>query len=145
MSMRVVLNLPIPDVAIQDRRRGRRFSLNLPCRCESPSSMSAKLAGTTCNISRTGILARFTKPGASEVLPQVGETALLEIDLPTSPNFSPRFLHCMATVVRVLDVETNHLTVAFELGRVRVEERSTKAAVRTETILQMPTGPSRVQ
>ena len=95
-------------------------------------------------MSRSGVLGKFTKPGASEVWPQVGEIAHLEIDLPTGPNFSPRFLDCMAVVVRVLD-ETDHLAVAFDLRRFRVEERSTKESVRTGTIFQMPTGPSRVQ
>jgi hypothetical protein len=95
-------------------------------------------------MSRTGVLARFTRPGASEALPKVGETALLEIDLPTSPNFSPRILDCMAIVMRVLD-QTDHLAVAFELRRVRVEERHKEATSDTGAIFQMPTGPGRVQ
>ena len=95
-------------------------------------------------MSRTGVFARFVHPGASEVLPRVGEIAHLEIDLPTSPNFSPRILDCMALVVRVLD-QTDHLAVAFELRRFRVEERPTKESVDTGTIFQMPTGPGRVQ
>ncbi len=127
MSMLELLHLPIPEVVHKDPRRGRRFSLSLSCSCKSPSSEFAQLAGRTCDMSRTGVLARFPKPGASEALPKVGETALLEIDLPTSPNFSPRFLQCMAIVVRVLDVETDHLTVAFELRRIRVEDRHKKA------------------
>jgi hypothetical protein len=77
-------------------------------------------------MSRTGVLARFTRPGASEALPKVGETALLEIDLPTSPNFSPRFLQCMAIVERVLNEGNENLSVAFELRRIRVEDRHKK-------------------
>jgi hypothetical protein len=137
--------LLIPDVAIKDPRRGRRFSLVLPCRITSPHTKYIRLAGTTCNMSRTGVLVRFYHLGASVVLPQVGESAPLEIDLPTSPSFSPRFLHCMAVVVRVLEVETDHLAVAFELRRVRVEERHKEATSDTGAIFQMPTGPGRVQ
>lgn len=144
MSMPGTRGLPIPDGAIQAPGPGRRFALSMPCCCMSPAPAFARLAGRTCDMSRSGVLARFTKPGASEVLPQVGETARLEIDLPTSPNFSPRFLDCMAVVVRVLD-ETDHLAVAFELRRVRVEERPTKESVRAGTILQPPAGPGRVQ
>lgn len=138
-------HLQIPIVAISDPRQGRRFSLRLPCCCTSPSLRFARLAGTTCDMSRSGVLARFDKPGASEVLPRVGEVALLEIDLPKSPSFSPRFLHCIAIIVRVLEVETNHLSVAFELRRVRVEEAHKKALASTGTIFQMPTGSGRMQ
>ena len=123
MSMQEFLRLPIPDVAGKDPRRGRRFSLSLSCSYMSPSLGFAQLAGKTCDMSRTGVLARFPKPGASEVLPKVGETALLEIDLPSSPNFSPRFLQCMAIVVRVLNEGNENLSVAFELRRIRVEDR----------------------
>jgi len=96
-------------------------------------------------MSRSGVLARFIKPGASEIWPQVGETALLEIDLPTSPDSSPTFLHCMATVVRVLDVDADHLTVALELRRFRLVESHEKASVDNGTNFQLPTGPGRVQ
>jgi len=126
MSLLELRHLPVPDVAGMDPRRGRRFSLSLSCSCMSPSAEFAPLAGKTCNMSRTGVLARFNRPGASEVLPKVGETALLEIDLPTSPNFSPRFLQCMAIVVRVLDEGNENLSVAFELRRIRVEDRHKK-------------------
>jgi hypothetical protein len=96
-------------------------------------------------MSRSGVLARFTKPSASEVLPQVGETALLEIDLPTSPNFSARFMRCMAVVVRVVAVETDQLAVAFALRRIRVEEHHQKASFDTGADLQTPPGPGGVQ
>jgi hypothetical protein len=95
-------------------------------------------------MSRTGVLATFVRPGASEVLPQVGEIAHLEIDLPTSPNFSPRILDCMAIVMRVLD-QTDHLAVAFELRRVRVEERHNSASFDAGALPQTPAGPGKVQ
>ena len=95
-------------------------------------------------MSRTGVFARFVHPGASEVLPRVGEIAHLEIDLPTSPNFSPRFLDCMAVVVRVLD-QADHLAVAFELRRVRVEERHKTVSFDAEALPQPPAGPGKVQ
>ena len=95
-------------------------------------------------MSRTGVFARFVHPGASEFLPQVGEIAHLEIDLPTAPDFSPRFLDCMAIVVRVLD-QTDHLAVAFELRRVRVEERQETASFDAGGLPQTPAGPGKVQ
>ena len=95
-------------------------------------------------MSRTGALVRFDHLGTSEVLPQVGETALLEIALPTSPSFAPRFLQCKAVVVRVQGPKTEIPTVAFELRRVRVEERHTKASVDGEAIDQIPAGSGRV-
>jgi hypothetical protein len=134
----------IPDAVIQNPRRGRRFSLVLPCHVTSPYTRSIRIAGTTLNMSRTGVLVRFYHLGASEALPQVGEVAPLEIDLPTGPSISPRILRCMAVVVRILEVETDHLAVAFELRRVRVEERHEKASFDIEAIPQSPTG-SRVQ
>jgi hypothetical protein len=95
-------------------------------------------------MSRMGVFARFVHPGVSEVLPRVGEIAHLEIDLPTSPNFSPRFLDCMAVVVRVLD-QTDHLAVAFELRRVRVEERHKAASFDAGALPQTLAGPGKVQ
>ena len=123
MSMLGTRRLQIPDGAIQAPGPGRRFALNLPCCCMSPAPGFARLAGRTCDMSRSGVLARFTKPRASEVLPRVGETAVLEIDLPTGSHFSPRFMRCMAIIVRVLETEPDHLDVAFALRRVRLEER----------------------
>jgi hypothetical protein len=145
MSMLGTRRLPTPDGAIQVPGPGRRFALSLPCSCMSPAPGFARLAGRTCDMSRSGVLARFTKPGASEVLPQVGETALLEIDLPTSANFSPRFMRCTAVVVRVVAVETDQLAVAFALRRIRVEERHQKASCDTGVDLQTPPGPGGVQ
>jgi len=95
-------------------------------------------------MSRTGVLATFVHPGASEVLPRVGEIAHLEIDLPTSPNFSPRILDCMAVVVRVLD-ETDRLAVAFELRRVRVEERHKTESFDAGSLPQTLAAPGKVQ
>ncbi len=91
-------------------------------------------------MSRTGALVRFYHVDASEVLPKVGEAAPLEIDLPTSPSFAPRHLQCMAVVVRVDALETDRLAVAFELRRVRVEERQKKASSNTEATFEAPAG-----
>jgi hypothetical protein len=96
-------------------------------------------------MSRTGALVRFYHVDASEVLPKVGESAPLEIDLPTSPSFAPRYLQCMAVVARVVAVETDHLAVAFELRRVRVEERHKKASSDTEAIFEAAAGSGPVQ
>ena len=135
----------IPDAVIKEPRRGKRFSLALPCHVTSPYGRCIRIAGTTLNMSRTGVLVRFYHVGASEALPKVGEVTVLEIDLPTSPSFAPRYLQCMAVVVRVVAVETDHLAVAFELRRVRVEERSKMASSDTEAKFEAPAGPGRVQ
>ena len=135
----------IPEDVVKDPRQARRFPLVLPCQVTSPYARSIWMAGTTVNMSRTGALVRFSDPGAAEALPKVGEVALLEVDLPICPSFSPRFLKCMTVVVSVHEVATDHLEVALELRRVRVEERQKKESSDTATILQMPTGPGRVQ
>ena len=134
----------LPDNVIKDPRRGRRFSLALPCHVNSPDTRFVRVDGTTLNMSRTGVLVRFYHLGASEALPKVGEVAPLEIDLPTSPSFAPRFLQCMAEVVRVVAVESDHLAVAFELRRVRVEERHKKESCDTGAISQVAAEPGRV-
>ena len=96
-------------------------------------------------MSRTGVLVRFYHVGASEVLPKVGEVSPLEIDLPTSPSFEPRYLRCMGVVVRMVAVETDHLAVAFELRRVRVEKRDQKASSDTEATFAASAGSGPVQ
>ena len=136
---------PVPDDVIKDPRRASRFPLVLPCHVTSPDTRFVRVGGTTLNMSRTGVLVRFYHLGASEVLPQVGEVAPLEIDLPRSPRFSPKFLQCMAVVVRVVAVESDHLAVAFEFRWVRVEERRKKESSDTGAISQMATGLGRVQ
>lgn len=96
-------------------------------------------------MSRTGALVRFYHVDATLVLPKVGDSTPLEIDLPSSPSFAPRYLHCMAVVTRVVAVETDHLAVAFELSRVRVEERQKKASSDTKATFEAPAGPGPVQ
>jgi len=135
----------IPDVVIKDPRRGRRFALQLRCHVTPSLAQCIRISGTTLNMSRTGVLARFYHLDASEALPKVGGVAPLEIDLPTCPGSAPRSLHCIAVVVRVVAVETDHLAVAFELRRVRVGERQKQASFDPETRFQSPAGPARVQ
>jgi hypothetical protein len=95
-------------------------------------------------MSRTGVLVKFSHRGASEVLPKVGEIAFLEIDLPSSQSISPRFLDCVGVVVRISEVEADHLEVAFELRRLRVDERHKKASSDTGPALQTPAEPGPV-
>lgn len=83
----------------------------------------AEMAGMTHDISRSGVLVEFRDAEHAQSLPAVGEAALLEIDLPSTPDFSPRYLECLARVVRVAGDKREHPAVAFEFGQVSVQAR----------------------
>lgn len=55
--------------------------------------------GVTENISRSGVLVRWT--GAPAVVPRLGEAVRMDIELPANHGFGRKCIHCQGTVVRV--------------------------------------------
>ena len=98
---------PVPD----ERRRGRRFGLHLSCRIHCSSR--AEVGGLTEDISRSGLRVAFT---GQDSVPAVGEQVRIVIDLPSSPEISPRCLECAAEAVRAPRDDAHH-TVAFRMLR----------------------------
>lgn len=106
--------------ATLDRRAGRRFKLRLTCRISSPWEDAGELTGVTEDMSRSGIL--LTLDGSVEVLPAIGDTLKIIVDLPQSPNISPRCMVCMTKVVRVIDPQDAPASLAVQIHRVQVQD-----------------------
>jgi hypothetical protein len=97
-----------------DKRRGRRFSLRLPCRLLT--GLGA-LNGMTENISRSGMLIQFERVETLGPLPSVGDATHILVDLPQSGHIAPRCLECWVTAVRTVESEPEHWSMAFQIHR----------------------------
>jgi len=111
----------ISSASSVERRRGRRFALRLSCRLSPVSMKKADFAGTVINISRSGILMALDSAEIPTVV-RPDDVVRVVIDLPRHPSFSPRCLECIATVVRLVVVQTQ-TQVAVQIGRTRVTDR----------------------
>jgi len=109
-----------------DRRRGRRFNLRLSCRVCPVSTENVAFAGTVINISRSGILVGLDSAQISTVLAP-HDVVRVVVDLPRHPLFSPRWLECIATVVRIVPAQAQ-TQVAVEIGQIRVTDQNSKVA-----------------
>lgn len=104
-----------------ERRRGKRYLLRLSCRVTSPDERFKEIAGTTSDISRTGVRVVFKDATTFPKL-HLGESVCVLIDLPQSPYFSPRQLECTGKVVRIGENSPGGTWVACEIIRTRVRE-----------------------
>ena len=125
----------LPDTSAHERRRGHRFPLRLACRVTLPFRDSRELAGTTTDISRSGVKVVFENVGGSDELPAVGESATVLIDLPHSAYISPRCLECRGVTVRSDVLESDRFTVAFEIRRIRVCDRNGQSSEPNDSLL----------
>ena len=108
-----------------ERRRRPRFSTRLSCRVSPASKERAAFSGTVIDISRSGVLVVLNSAQISRVLRPDGVVRVV-IDLPRHPSFSPRFLECAATVVRIVAAGAQ-TEVAFEIGRMQVKAQNAQA------------------
>jgi hypothetical protein len=114
----------VPRNASEERRRERRFSLELSCRVCLASTERVEFAGTVINISRSGVLVGVDSAQISGLLRPDGAVRVV-IDLPRHPSFSPRCLECIATVVRIVAAKAQ-TQVAFEVGQMQVKVQNTE-------------------
>jgi hypothetical protein len=82
-----------------DRRTKSRIDLRLSCRVENGRSPSDNSGETTENISRNGLLLRWTRPTPA---PAAGSALRVEVELPSDGVFAPRLIRCESVVVRVI-------------------------------------------
>jgi hypothetical protein len=82
-----------------DRRTKTRVDLRLSCRIDRNSLVSDKSGETTENISRNGLLLRWTR---NAPVPAAGSAMRVEVELPSDGAFAPRMIRCESTVVRVI-------------------------------------------
>jgi hypothetical protein len=96
-----------------DRRDKSRLDLRLSCRVVTGDSISENSDNTTENISRNGLLLRWTRPTP---VPEAGSPIRVEVELPSDGLVSPRMIRCESTVVRVLPADNGQSHVALKVN-----------------------------
>ena len=107
----------------RDRRRKLRHRVERPCRVEPADAPLGEITGIATDISRSGMLVQIPGVVVYDLLPKVGETARIVIDLPPSVNYEPRSLECTARVVRVAGQDQDNPALAFEIHSMKIQSR----------------------
>jgi hypothetical protein len=105
-----------------DRRTKSRVDLKLSCRIDGAPQLSdnsldrsektATEKETTENISRNGLLLRWTRPTPA---PVAGSAMRVEVELPSDGDFAPRLMRCESTVVRIIPGDKGLSHVALKV------------------------------
>ena len=122
-----------------DRRTKLRADVRLSCRIVEGASVSENSGDTTENISRNGLLLRWTR---SAPVPETGSSMRVEVELPSEGVFAPRLLQCDSTVVRVIPIDGGNSHVALKVGSMRFVEDTTR--MRTIRLANEMTSQERV-
>jgi hypothetical protein len=115
------------------------MDVQLTCYVDAGKVTATPVQAITENISRTGILMRWT---AGTPLPAVDSRLVLDLELPENSEFGTRMMRCQATVVRVLPVEGRGHEIALKVRSMRFVR--TKPVVRTYDLERMPVASDRV-
>ncbi len=102
-----------------DRRTKPRVDLRLTCRIDGSSLISDNSGETTENISRNGLLLRWTRTAPA---PEAGSAMRVEVELPSDGAFAPRVIRCESTVVRVIKGADGRSQVALKVHTMRFVE-----------------------
>lgn len=109
-----------------DRRQKDRVDVQLTCFVSADRIEATPLRVLTENVSRTGILMRWT---AGAPLPKLAKTMTLDVALPENSEFGPRVMRCRGRVVRITPVDGEDPAVAFEVDTMRfVKVRARKTS-----------------
>jgi c-di-GMP-binding flagellar brake protein YcgR len=106
-----------------DRRNKERVDLRLSCRIDGTGSPSEKSGQTTENISRNGLLLRWTR---NTPVPELGADLRVEVELPSQGAFGPRLIRCESTVVRIIPGDEGHSRIALRVHTMRFVEDSAR-------------------
>jgi c-di-GMP-binding flagellar brake protein YcgR len=99
-----------------DRRTKSRVDLRLSCRIHGGTHLSENSGETTENISRNGLLLRWTRPTPA---PPAGSALRVEVELPSDGEFAPRLIRCDSVVVRVIDGDDGYSHVGLRVNAMR--------------------------
>src|SRR5580658_4788098 len=102
-----------------DRRTKSRVDLKLSCRVDGGCDASENSGETTENISRNGLLLRWTR---STPAPKAGSALRVEVELPSDGIFAPRLIRCDSTVVRIIPGDRGSAQVALKVHHMRFVE-----------------------
>lgn len=118
-----------------ERRAHSRMNINLNCYIETPDHRGQISGKAIVNISRNGILVRWTDIGCRT--PAVGDTLVIDIPLRLNNRFGQRYMRCQCSVVRLLGSDGAPL-VALKVVRTKfrpmaVEIESFLSAIPVDT------------
>ena len=102
-----------------DRRNRSRVDLQLNCRIDDGLWSSENSGTTTENISRNGLLLRWTR---STPPPQPGTVLRVEVELPSEGVHPPRLIRCESTVVRVLPTDQGFVRLGLHVHTMKFVE-----------------------
>jgi len=111
------------ETTSRERRHKLRHRVDRPCRVEPAKAPLGEIMGIATDISRSGLLVQIPGFAVRDLLPKVGESARIVIDLPPSVNYEPRSLECTARVVRVAGQDQDNPSLAFEIQRMKIQDR----------------------
>ncbi len=106
-----------------DRRQKDRVDVQLTCFVSADRIEATPLRVLTENVSRTGILMRWT---GGVALPELAKTMTLDVSLPENSDFGPRVMRCRGRVVRITPVKGDEHAVAFEVDTMRFVKTRTR-------------------
>lgn len=96
-----------------ERRDKSRLDLRLSCRVVTGDLLSENSGDTTENISRNGLLLRWTR---QTPVPDAGSSIRVEVALPSDGLVAPRMIRCESTVVRVIPAQDGQAHVALRVN-----------------------------
>jgi len=109
-----------------DRRLKTRVDVQLTCFVSPDRIEASPLRMLTENVSRTGILMRWT---ADIPLPLLDKAMTLDVQLPENSEFGPRVMRCRGRVVRITPVAGEQPAVAFEVDSMRFVKSRTRKVI----------------
>src|ERR1700679_223245 len=107
-----------------DRRTKSRVNLRLSCRIDGSGLISDNSGETTENISRNGLLLRWTR---SAPAPAAGSALRVEVELPSDGAFAPRMIRCESTVVRVIKGADGRSQIALKVHTMRFVDDASRS------------------
>lgn len=99
-----------------EQRCHERLALPLECRVSPLNRRSAGSMKMVENVSRTGILIRWTPTDAPNEVPRLGDSLSIEMALPANHSFERKCWYCGGTVVRISRAEDNAPLVAVRIN-----------------------------
>ena len=108
-----------------ERRSTERIDLQLTCFVSTGKVNCAPVCGFTENVSRSGMLMRWTE---GVPLPPLRKKLVLDVQLPENSDFGARVMRCDARVVRVSPSDGNAHLVAVRVLSMRFVEPEYRAA-----------------
>lgn len=103
------------------------MDVKLTCRVAPLGMALCNTAAVVENISRSGILLRWSNP-LELAVPCAGELLAIEIDLPANRVYGRKCIHCRATVVRVAQSDGEHARVAVTIDQIEFRDFRQAAA-----------------